>query len=83
MSVILAIIYMVLQIFWFAILIRAILSWFPISSENPIKLIVEQVTEPILNPIRNALPRTGPVDLSPIAAIMILFVVMTVLRRIM
>lgn len=83
MSVIFSIIYLVLQIFWFAILIRAILSWFPINSENPIKKIIDQITEPILNPIRNALPRTGPVDLSPMAAIMILFVVMSILRRIM
>ena len=79
MSIIFAIVYMVLQIVWFAILIRAILSWFPIRSDNPIKAVVERVTEPILSPIRNALPKTGPIDLSPMAAIIILFVLMSIL----
>ena len=83
MSIIFTAVYMVLQIFWFAILIRAILSWFPIRSDNPIKIVVEKITEPILTPIRNVLPRTGPLDLSPMAAIMILFAVMSILRRIM
>lgn len=80
MSIILDVIMVMLNIFWFAILIRAILSWFPVGADNPIKIVVDRITEPMLNPIRGALPRIGSVDLSPMAAIMILIVAKQVIN---
>lgn len=56
----------------FAIFIRAILSWFPISSNNIFVAIIYQITEPILAPLRRIIPSVGGLDLSPLAAILIL-----------
>ena len=50
-------------------LVRAVLSWFPIRDDNPILRFVEMVTEPLIAPIRALLDRTGwfrnfPLDMS-------------------
>ncbi|MFN3974777.1 MAG: YggT family protein [Dehalococcoidia bacterium] len=61
-----------------AILVRVILSWFPIGGNNPIVAFVYQVTEPILAPIRRIVPRIGVIDLSPLIAIIILVLIQRV-----
>jgi YggT family protein len=59
---------LLLQILWLAILVRVILSWFPVDQSNPIVRIVWEITEPILAPFRRVIPRIGAFDLSPLAA---------------
>ena len=66
-----------------AILGRVIISWLPISSENPIVVVLYQVTEPILGPIRAVLPRLGMLDFSPIVAILLIVVIQNVLLRLL
>ena len=61
----------------FAIILRAILSWFPIKPYNPAVVILNQITEPILAPIRRLIPRAGMLDLSPLVAILVLQLVYT------
>jgi YggT family protein len=63
---------LLLQIFWLAILVRVILSWFPIDPSNPIIRIVWEITEPILAPFRRVIPRIGMFDLSPLAAFLVI-----------
>lgn len=53
--------------FWILI-IRAILSWFS-QGNNPAEYILFQLTEPFLRPIRNILPPMGGLDLSVLVAI--------------
>ena len=60
------------QVLMFAIFIRAILSWFPISRENPLVLVVYQVTEPVLAPLRRVVPSVGFIDITPIVALILL-----------
>ncbi len=51
---------------------RIILSWFPISRGSPMESIYSalySVTEPVLGPVRRALPPLGGFDLSPIVVI--------------
>ncbi len=55
-----------------AIILRAILSWFPIDSRNPLVAFLHDITEPILAPIRQVMPRLGMVDLSPLVAIILI-----------
>jgi YggT family protein len=55
-----------------AIIFRAILSWFAISPSNPISVFLTRVTEPFLAPVRRYIPRTGTLDLAPFAAIVLL-----------
>ncbi len=66
-----------------AILGRVIISWLPISSENPIVVVLYQVTEPILGPIRAVLPRLGMLDFSPIVAILLIVVIQNILLRLL
>ena len=65
-----------LWLFVFAIFVRSILSWFPISPYNPIKTALDQITDPVLRPLRRYMPNFGMLDLSPmIAIIVIIFLV--------
>ena len=61
-----------LYLFVFAIFIRSILSWFPMSPYNPIKAALDQLTEPVLGPLRRYLPTFGMLDLSPMIAIVVI-----------
>ncbi len=64
------ILFMVLQ---FAILARAVLSWFGVGPNNPLGAILYEVTEPILAPLRRFIPPLGGVmDITPIIALFIL-----------
>jgi len=74
------IIYYILVIFQFILLARVLLSYFPtIDRYNPIVKAIYDITEPVLRPIRNALPQTGMIDFSPL----IVFLVITVLMRVL
>ena len=59
-----------------AIFARVVLSWLPIGNSNhPVVAVIYQITEPILGPLRRILPRVGILDLSPMAAIFILWAI--------
>ena len=55
-----------------AIFGRAILSWFNMDPRSPLIQILNAVTDPILEPIRNIMPKLGMIDLSPLIAILLL-----------
>ena len=57
----------VLTIYYWLILFRAIISWVNPDPFNPIVQFVYRVTEPVLEPLRRLLPPM-PVDISPILA---------------
>ena len=63
-----------------AIFARTILSWFPTANRfNPVVAVIYQLTEPILLPLRKIVPRMGMFDFTPTIALLILFLVLTVL----
>ncbi len=57
------------------IIVRAILSWFNIRRDNPIIVILSFITDPILNPLRRVIPRVDGLDLTPMIAILILWLI--------
>ncbi len=57
-----------------AVFIRIIFSWTGFDPENPIAQVIQEITEPILAPIRSVLPRIGMFDLSPMAASFLLII---------
>jgi len=57
----------VLSIFYWLILIRALISWVNPDPYNAIVQFLYKATEPILQPIRKILPPMG-IDISPIIA---------------
>jgi YggT family protein len=75
---------MILQVYLLCVFGRIILSWFPVNPRSPVATIssfLYSITEPILGPIRNALPRVGMFDLSPIVVIFGIQILMRVIQR--
>jgi YggT family protein len=68
-----------LQLFTFALVGRALLSWFDPYARWPISRVLHQVTEPFVAPIRAVVPRTGMIDLSFIVA----FILLMLLRQLL
>ncbi len=66
------------------ILGRVIISWLVVaqimSPDNPIASMLYSVTEPILGPIRNVIPRVGMFDFSPMLVMIFLFVASGILH---
>ncbi|MCL2918181.1 YggT family protein [Shewanella litorisediminis] len=50
-------------LFFWMLLIRAILSWFN-QGYNPFIMVISQLTEPVLAPVRRVIPPIGGLDLS-------------------
>lgn len=69
-----------LQVLQLAIVVRAVLSFFPIGPDNPLVRILGDVTEPVIAPFRRVIPRIGMFDLSPLAALLVLQVIENVVR---
>lgn len=52
------------------ILLRALVSWFTsANTRNGLLDLLKRLTDPILEPIRQALPATGEIDISPLVAL--------------
>lgn len=64
-----------LTIYWWLIIIRALISWVNPDPFNQIVQFLYNITEPVLHPIRKLLPftmRLG-IDISPIIAFLIIY----------
>ena len=55
-----------------AIIIRVLMSWFSMGgyAAGPVVRLLDEITEPILGPLRRLMPSLGSIDLSPIVAIL-------------
>jgi YggT family protein len=60
---------MALSLLWVILLVRVVISWFSPDPYNQLVQILYKITEPILNPIRRAIPMFNlGIDFSPIIA---------------
>ena len=71
------------QLFFFALIIRIILSWIKISPYNPISRITYQITEPVLGKIRQYVKPFGIFDFSPMIAIIGMQILEIIANRIL
>lgn len=86
MRVVLEIILMIMDLYWWVLIAMIILSWLisfnVINTRNQfvatILQVVTALTEPLLKPIRRFVPSVGGLDLSPI----ILFIGLYFVRRV-
>ena len=83
-----AVIEAIIWVLTLSIFARVILSFvIPLAGSNPHPLLislnrlVNQITEPILGPIRRLLPTFGAFDFSPMVALVVLWVIREVLSR--
>lgn len=73
-----------INLYVLVIFARSILSFFPIRYDSPLAPVVaflHRITEPVLAPIRRALPPMGGLDLSPLVVIIGLQILASVLIR--
>ncbi len=72
LSGIAAILDMLVSLFLFLIIARAILSWVNPDPYNPIVRFIVQSTDPLLIPARRYIPAFGGIDFSPIVVLALL-----------
>ena len=63
----------VLEIYFWIIIIRALISWVNPDPWNPIVRALISLTEPVLAPIRRRLGFSMGIDVSPIVAILVIY----------
>ena len=63
-----------INLFLYAIIIQAILSWVNPGAYNPAGALLNSLTAPVLRPVQRLIPPMGGLDLSPMAAILGLIV---------
>ncbi len=68
-----------LKLYFWGILIMIIASWIAPQSGNPALVLLNQIVDPVMKPVRKLLPDMGGLDISPI----IVFLVIQVLEVIL
>ncbi len=68
----------------FAIIARALLSWVRPDPYNPLVQLLNQITDPILEPLRRVIPPIGGMmDISPIVALILLQILQTIVHNVL
>jgi|HubBroStandDraft_4_1064222.scaffolds.fasta_scaffold615476_2 YggT family protein len=71
-----------LQVYVLILVIRAVLSWFPIRPDSgliPVLRALDTIINPVLMPLRRIIPPAGMFDLSYIALFIIIILIESVL----
>ena len=61
---------LILSLFVWLIIIRALISWFNPDPYNTLFQLLYRITEPVLSIVRNAMPNLGGIDISPIVVLL-------------
>jgi len=69
---VLKLIVLLLNLYTFALVIQAILSWVGPGVNNPAGSILWSINEPLLRPVRRVIPPFSGLDLSPLVVIVVL-----------
>ncbi|MGB1090681.1 MAG: YggT family protein [Oceanobacter sp.] len=72
---------MVLSIYQWGIIIVAIASWIAPNSYNPVLILLNQILEPAVRPIRNIMPDMGGLDLSPLMVLLLIQIMEIIIVR--
>lgn len=67
------VLHIVLTMVMIVVIARAILSWVSPDPYNPIVRIINQLSEPVLFPIRRRVPYLGGIDFSPMLALIAVY----------
>ena len=68
----------ILTLVMYVLILRAIMSWVG-QGNNPMELVLSQLTEPMLAPIRKRMPEMGGLDLSVMVVIFLLLFIQKLL----
>jgi YggT family protein len=72
---------LLVNVYFFALLAMIILSWVAPGSNHPAIYLLHQITEPVMAPVRKALPAMGGMDFSPILVFILINVIQIALRH--
>ena len=64
-------------VFIFFIFIGVIISWINPGAYNPLTILIHQLTDPLLRPVRRQIPPMGGLDITPMVALLILYLFLT------
>lgn len=64
-----------------AVFARSLMTWFPVSRDNQFARMLNTVTDPLIEPVRRVLPRTGMFDFSAMVVLVLLYVMLSVVQR--
>jgi YggT family protein len=70
----------VLQFYFFAVLLHVVLSWVAPGARSPAAVLLDRLCEPLLRPLRRAIPPLGGLDFSPIFVLIVLQALQILLR---
>ena len=70
-----------IEVYAFAIVAAAVLTWVPIEAVEPVRSVLDVATGPVVAPVRAVLPPVGGIDASPLVAALLLFGVAHLLGR--
>jgi YggT family protein len=65
------------------ILIRVLLSWIPAAQNNRLAVLIFEITDPIIAPIRRLIPSLAGLDFSPLIALLFISMAEQVLVNIL
>ena len=71
-----------LKLYFWGLLITIIASWLAPQSYNPALLLLKQIIEPVMEPIRKRMPDMGGLDLSPIVIILLIKIFEVILMNV-
>ena len=71
---------LVAELLILALIIRALLSWLSgVSALQPIARFFNNITDPLIEPIRSRLPSVGGIDFSPLVALVLILLLENIL----
>jgi YggT family protein len=76
-----AVLGLLVKIYFFALLGMIILSWIAPGTSNPAAFLMHQITEPVMAPFRRIIPTMGGLDFSPIVMFILINVLQIALRN--
>lgn len=63
---------MVFQVYTLILIVRVLITWVNPDPFNPVVQFLSRVTDPVLEPLRRVIPPLGPIDISPLVALLLL-----------
>ncbi len=66
---------LILQVFAYLVIARALTTWFPNARNHPIVQLLYQITDPVMIPVSKLVPRIGMIDISPMILVFTLLII--------
>lgn len=72
---------LIINIYFFAIIIFSLMSWIPSAANNPLNHVLFYLTHPLLKLVRERIPAISGIDLSPLIVLVLLQLISIVILQ--